>query len=167
MRKLLAIFLIATIVCLNSEEEKINSIDKAKEEIEKKAKEIAKEVADKAKEIADDVSQKAKDMWEDISEKAKEISEDVSRKAKDIIKEFMKFFEKLNEETQKAIIWLKENGYWDQLIEIAEKIGRAAAVQACKTYIPTIGASCDIIVQFIIDTIISLLDQIKAKQEII
>ena len=169
MRKLLAIILIATIACA-TEEEKTNPIEKIKEgvenikdDVEKKAKEIAEDVADKAKEIADDVSKKAKEMGEDISEKAKEIAEDVSGKAKEIVKEFMKFFEKLSEEVQKAIVWLKENGYWDEIVKIAETIGKAAAVQACKTYIPDVGVSCDQIIQFVMDAIIALLNKIKDK----
>ena len=165
MKKLFIIFLIVAIACANTEEENKNPFDKAKEDIEKKAKEIAEQVANKAKEIADDVSQKAQEMGEDISEKAKEIAEDVSGKAKEIVKDFMKFFEKLNEEAQMAIIWLKENGYWDEIVQIAENIGKTAAVQACKTYVPTLEAKCDVIVQFIFDAIISLVDQIKNKEE--
>ena len=176
MRKLLAIILIATIACA-TEEEKKNPIEKAKEGIENikddvadkakeiadKAKKMAEDVADKAKEIADDVSKKAKEMGEDISEKAKEIAEDVHGKAKEIVKEFMKFFEKLSEEVQKAIVWLKENGYWDEIVQLAETIGKAAAVQACKTYVPDVGVSCDQIIQFVMDAIIALLNKIKDK----
>ena len=180
MRKLLAIFLIATIACVDTEEEKTNPIDKikegidnAKEDMEKKAqeianktKEIAEEVAEKAKQIADEISEKAQEMGEDISEKAKEIAEDVSGKSKEIVKEILKFFEKLDEETKKAIIWLKENGYWDEIVELAENIGKTAAVQACKTYIPTVQDHCDEIVQFVFDAIISLLDKITDKVEV-
>ena len=176
MRKLLAIILIATIACA-TEEEKTNPIEKVKEgvenikddvsdkakEIADKAKEIAKDVADKAKKIADDISKKAQEMGEDISEKAKEISEDVSGKAKEIVKEFMKFFEKLSEEGQKAIVWLKDNGYWDEIVQLAETIGKAAAVQTCKTYVPDVGVSCDQIIQFVMDAIIALLNKIKDK----
>ena len=177
MRKLLAIFLIATIACVDTEEEKTNPIDKikegidnAKEDMEKKAqeianktKEIAEEVAEKAKQIADEISEKAQEMGKDISEKAKEIAEDVSGKSKEIVKEILKFFEKLDEETKKVIVWLKENGYWDQIVEIAETIGKIAAIQACKVYVP--GQICDVVVQFIFDAIISLLDKIKNKEE--
>ena len=158
MRKLLAIILIATIACA-TEEEKKNPIEKAKEGIEN----IKDDVADKAKEIADDVSKKAKEMGEDISEKAKEIAEDVHGKAKEIVKEFMKFFEKLSEEVQKAIVWLKENGYWDEIVKIAETVGKAAAVQACRTFIPDVVISCDQIIQFVMDAIIALLNKIKDK----
>ena len=177
MRQLLAIFLIAIIVCADTEEEKTNPFDKikegvekSKEEMEKKAKEIsekaqemAQQVADKAKEIADDISEKAKEMGDNISEKAKEIAEDVSGKSKEIVKEIMKLFEKLDESTKKAIIWLKENGYWDKIVEIAETIGKIAAIQACKVYVP--GQLCDVIVQFIFDAIIALIDKIKDKSE--
>ena len=102
-------------------------------------------------------------MGEDISEKAKEIAEDVSGKAKEIVKEFMKFFEKLSEEVQKAIVWLKENGYWDEIVKIAETVGKAAAVQAFRTFIPDVVISCDQIVQFVFDAIIALIDKIKDK----
>jgi len=175
MKKLLAILLIAIVFCTTEEEEKTKLIDKIKDkvddvkddisdkakEIAEKAKEIAEDVAEKAKNTAEDLAEKAKDLGEDISEKAKEIAENVSNGAQDIAKNFLKFFEKLSEEVKAAIVWLKENGYWDEIVKIAETIGKAAAVQACKTYITDAIVSCDTLVQFIFDAVIAIIERIK------
>ena len=104
-------------------------------------------------------------MGDETSEKAKEIAEEVSAKAKEIAKDFMKFFEKLSEEVKMAIVWLKENGYWDDLVNLAETIGKAAAVQACQTYITQPDVSCDKIVQFVFDAVIALLKRIKVDEK--
>ena len=175
MKKLLAILLIAIVACTTEEEEKTKLIDKIKDKVEdvkdditdkakeiaEKAKEIADDVAEKAKNVADDLVGKAKDLGEDISEKAKEIADKVSNGAEDIAKSFLKFFEKLTEEVKAAVVWLKENGYWDEIVNIAETIGKAAAVQACKTYITDAAISCDTLVQFIFDAVIAIIDRIK------
>ena len=136
--------------------------DKAKE-IAQKAKELADEVAEKAKNTAEDLVEKAKDLGEDISEKAKEIAEKVSNGAKDISKNFLKFFEKLTEEVKAAIVWLKENGYWDEIVNLAETIGKGAAVQACKKYITDATVSCDKLVQFIFDAVVAIIERIKKE----
>jgi uncharacterized protein YoxC len=177
MRKLLAILLIAIVACATQEEEKTNLIDKIKDKVEdakddiadkakeiaEKAKEIADDVAKKAKNAADDLAEKAKDLGEDISEKAKEIAEKVSNGAEDIAKKFLKFFEKLTEEVKAAVVWLKENGYWDEIVNVAETIGKAAAVQACKTYLTEAAISCDRLVQFIFDAVIAIVNRIKEE----
>jgi len=175
MKKLLAILLIAIVACTTEEEEKTKLIDKIKDKVEdvkddisdkakeiaEKAKELAEDVAEKAKNAAEDLAEKAKDLGEDISEKAKEIAENVSNGAQDIAKNFLKFFEKLSEEVKAAIVWLKENGYWDEIVKIAETIGKAAAVQACKTYITDAIVSCDTLVQFVFDAVIAIVERIK------
>ena len=175
MKKLLSILLIAIVACTTEEEEKTKLIDKIKDKVEdvkddisdkakeiaEKAKELAEDVAEKAKNAAEDLAEKAKDLGEDISEKAKEIAENVSNGAQDIAKNFLKFFEKLSEEVKAAIVWLKENGYWDEIVKIAETIGKAAAVQACKTYITDAIVSCDTLVQFVFDAVIAIVERIK------
>ena len=175
MKKLLAILLIAIVACATEEEDKTKLIDKIKDKVEnakddisdkakeiaEKAKKLADDVAEKAKNTAEDIAEKAKDLGEDISEKAKEIAEKVSNGAEDIAKNFLKFFEKLSEEVKAAIVWLKENGYWDEIVKIAETIGKAAAVQACKTYITDAIVSCDTLVQFIFDAVIAIIERIK------
>ena len=175
MKKLLTILLIAIVDCTTEEEEKTKLIDKIKDKVEDvkddisdkakeiadKAKELADDVAEKAKNVAEDIAEKAKDLGEDISEKAKEIAEKVSNGAQDIAKNFLKFFEKLSEEVKAAIVWLKENGYWDEIVKVAETIGKAAAVQACKTYITDAVVSCDTLVQFIFDAVIAIVERIK------
>ena len=150
MKQLLAILLIAAIACTTTEEEKTNPIENIKEDITEKAKEIA---------------EKAKEMGDESSEKAQEIAEEVSAKAQEIAQDFMKFFEKLSEEVKMAIVWLKENGYWDDLVNLAETIGKAAAVQACQTYITQPEVSCDKIVQFVFDAVIALLKRIKGDEK--
>ena len=127
MKQLLAIILIAVIACTTTEEEKKNPIETIKEDVTEKAKEIAEkakkiaeEIAGKAKKMAQEIAEKAKEMGDESSEKAKEIAEEVAAKAQDIAKDFMKFFEKLSEEVKMAIVWLKENGYWDDLVNLAE-----------------------------------------------
>ena len=172
MKQLLAIILIAVIACTTTEEEKKNPIETIKEDVTEKAKEIAEkakkiaeEIAGKAKKMAQEIAEKAKEMGDESSEKAKEIAEEVAAKAKDIAKDFMKFFEKLSEEVKMAIVWLKDNGYWDDLVNLAETIGKAAAVQACKTYITQPDVSCDKIVQFVFDAVIALLKRIKGDEK--
>ena len=168
MKQLLVILLIAVIACTTTEEEKKNPIETIKEG----AAEKAKEIAEKAKKIAEEIAGKAKKMAQEIAEKAKEIggdsreiAEEAAAKAKDIAKDFMKFFEKLSEEVKMAIVWLKENGYWDDLVNLAETIGKAAAIQACKTYITQPDVSCDKIVQFVFDAVIALLKRIKGDEK--
>ena len=102
---------------------------------------------------------------EGAAEKAKEIAEKAKKIAEEIAQDFMKFFEKLSEEVKMAIVWLKENGYWDDLVNLAETIGKAAAVQACQTYITQPEVSCDKIVQFVFDAVIALLKKIKINEK--
>ena len=168
MKQLLVILLIAVIACSNTEEEKKNPIETIKEG----AAEKAKEIAEKAKKIAEEIAGKAKKMAQEIAEKAKEIggdsreiAEEAAAKAKDIAKDFMKLFQKLSEEIKLAIVWLKDNGYWDDLVNLAETIGKAAAIQACKTYITQPDVSCDKIVQFVFDAVIALLKKIKVNEK--
>ena len=171
MRKLLAILLIAVIACA-TEEEKQNPIENIKDDVTEKAKEIAEkakkiaeEISGKAKKIAQEIAEKAKEMGDESSEKAQEIAEEVAAKAQEIAQDFMKFFEKLSEEVKIAIVWLKDNGYWDDLVNLAETIGKAAAVQACQTYITQPEVSCDKIIQFIFDAVIALLNKIKVEEK--
>ena len=171
MKQLLAILLIAVIACTTTEEEKTNPIETIKDDVAEKAKEIyekakkiAEEIAGKAKKMAEEIAEKAKEMGDESSEKAQEIAEDISAKAQEIAKDFMKFFEKLSEEVKMAIVWLKDNGYWDDIVNLAETIGKAAAVQACQTYITQTDVSCDKIVQFIFDAVIALLKQFKGEE---
>ena len=172
MKQLLVILLIAVIACATTEEEKKNPIETIKEgaaekakEIAEKAKKIAEEIAGKAKKMAQEIAEKAKEMGDESSEKAKEIAEEVAAKAKDIAKDFMKLFQKLSEEIKMAIVWLKDNGYWDDLVNLAETIGKASAIQACKTYITQPDVSCDKIVQFVFDAVIALLKKIKINEK--
>ena len=39
--------------------------------------------------------------------------------------------------SQNGIIWLKENGYWDQIVNIAQTAGKAAAIAWCTPYLST------------------------------
>ena len=172
MKQLLTFLLIAVIACTTTEEEKKNPIETIKEDVTEKAKEIAEkakkiaeEVAGKAKKMAQEIAEKAQEIGDDSSEKAKEIAEDVAAKAKEVAKDFMKFFEKLSEEVKMAIVWLKDNGYWDDLVNLAETIGKTAAIQACQTYITQPEVSCDKIVQFIFDAVIALLNKIKVEEK--
>ena len=168
MKQLLVFLLIAVIACTTPEEETKNPIENLKEDAAAKAKEIA----EKAKKIAEEIAGKAKKMAQEIAEKAqeiggdsREIAEEAAAKAKEVAKEFIKFFQKLSDELKLAIVWLKDNGYWDDLVNLAETIGKAAAVQACQTYITQPDVSCDKIVQFIFDAVIALLKRIKGDEK--
>ena len=169
MKKFLIIFLIALVVC-NFEEENpdiLNNSPDKEEEIEEKAKQMAEEAAEKVKEKAKEIEEKSKDFGEAISEKAKEIAEGISEKAKEISKNFMKFFEKLGKDIQEAIIWLKENGYWDEIATLVETIGKHAGINACKSYLPAAQSLCEPVIQFIFETIISYINKITNDIEII
>ena len=158
MRKLLFIFFLINVAFAVEEEgTKTNHLDKIKEEIEKKAKEISK----KAKKIAENAAEKAKEAGQEISEKTKELMENASEKGKEFKKNFIKLYEKLSIDIQEGIAWLIENGYWELIVDVAETVGKVAAIQACKTYFPQGAVLCDPIVQFIFDAIVSLIDKIK------
>ena len=175
MKKFLFFFLIAIVACITPEEEKANIIDSIKDasekiknktqEISEKVKEMAEDASEKVKKAAEEAAEKVKDAAEDVSDKAKEIAEDISAKSKEVAKNFVKFFEKLSEEIQNGIIWLKENGYWDQIVNIAQTVGKAAAIIGCKAVFPAGIALCDPIVDFIFKAIISIIDKIKEKAE--
>ena len=113
----------------------------------------------------EEAGKKVKGAAEDVSAKAKEIAEDISATSKEVAKNFVKFFEKLGKEIQNGIIWLKENGYWDQIVNIAQTAGKAAAIIGCKAVFPAGIALCDPIVNFIFKAIISIIEQIKKKAE--
>jgi hypothetical protein len=175
MQKFLCILLIAIVACITAEEEKANIIDSIKDgaekvkdktiEISEKVKEMAEDASEKVKKAAEEAGKKVKGAAEDVSSKAKEIAEDISATSKEVAKNFVKFFEKLSKEIQNGIIWLKENGYWDQIVNIAQTAGKAAAIIGCKAVFPAGIALCDPIVNFIFKAIISIIEQIKKKAE--
>ena len=175
MKKFLCILLIAIAACIAAEEEKANIIDSIKDgaesiknktkEMSEKVKEMAEDASAKVKKAAEEAAEKVKDAAGDVSDKAKEIAEDISATSKEVSKNFIKFFEKLSEEIKRGIIWLKENGYWDQIVNIAQTAGKAAAILGCKAVFPAGIALCDPIVDFIFKAIIAIIDKIKEKAE--
>ena len=160
MKYIIVILLIATFVCAK-EENKTNPFDKIKEGFE----DFKNNVTEKFEEIKDDTSKQLEFFKNNVTEKFIDFKDDISGKAKELAKNFKKFFEKLGEDIQKAIVWLKENGYWDKIIEAAETVGKMAAITACKVYFVPGAALCEPIVNFIFEAIISIIDKIKNKIE--
>ena len=123
------------------------------------------DASEKVKKAAEEAHEKIKKAAEDVSDKAKEIAKDIAKTSKEAANNFVKFFEKLSKEVQNGIIWLKENGYWDQIVEIAQTAGKAAAIIGCKAVFPAGVVLCDPIVEFIFKAIIVIIDKIKEKVE--
>ena len=170
MKQILAILLIAAIACSTDPEEElkqiINDIANKTKEIDEKVRALAEEIVEKAKKMAEEMAKKAQEQGEETAQKAQEIAQELDANIKELIKDFMKFFEKLNDEAKAALIWLQEQGYLEKLISLAEVFGKGAASKLCQSYFKQSQDSCDKVVQFIYDNVISLYNKAKNAEQV-
>ena len=62
------------------------------------------------------------------------------------------WIEKIKEVITQIINWLKENGWWDKIIDLIEKYGAPKAVELCKEHIPApYNAFCKLAIDKIIE----------------
>ena len=170
MKQILAILLIAAIACATDPEEEIkqitNDIANKTKEIDEKARQLAEEIVEKAKKMAEEMAKKAQEQGEASAQKAQEIAQELDANSKELVKDFMKFFDKLNDEAKMALIWLQENGYLEKLISLAEVFGKGAASKLCQSYFNESQDSCDKVVQFVFDNVIGLFNKAKNVEEL-
>ena len=170
MKQILAILLIAAIACSTDPEEEIiqmtNDIANKTKEIDEKARALAEEIVEKAKKMAEEMAKKATEQGEASAQRAQEIAQELDANTKELIKDFLKFFDKLNDEAKMALIWLAENGYLEKLISLAELLGKGAASKLCQTYLKQSQDSCDKVVQFLYDNVIGLYNKAKNVEQV-
>ena len=162
MKKLLVFLLISTIACAINEESHelddvslygFNPFKDIEERLKNKTKTIKNQVEDEAKKLKDEANKQAEEVksilkkldgknpFEKIKGHLKELEKSMKKiiPLKDLQKGFvgkpLEIFKKLDRQTQNGIHWLKENGYWDPIMDVVKTVGKVAAISLCSAFL--------------------------------